>query len=293
MPPIGVFLSTWTLDPWALAFVLGASGLYIWGLIRAAKAGNRWPVWRAAAFLILGLGTYSVVSFGFLGSYSQELRWAFSVRIAMLLFVVPAGLAMGLPVALARATMRQSRARAALAALSRRPMKLFSNSAVAPLVGIVALSMMLTPLAGISRVDPTLSGLLGIAVPLLGSLMLLPLVEEQTSVGTAMIMLQFVFAFIELLADAVPGLIMRLSPSILDGAGALSGFTPSWFPNAIGDQQLGGDFLWFIAEMMDLPVLILLFIRFSKSDKGERKVLDELSDEQMDELNAAHLHLGR
>ncbi|MFQ4147237.1 cytochrome c oxidase assembly protein [Arthrobacter sp. LAPM80] len=293
MPPIGVFWSTWSLDPWALALLLCAAVLYSWGLVRAAKAGIKWPVWRAAAFFGLGLGLYAVVSFGFLGTWSAELRWAFSIRIAVLLFVVPAGLALGLPVGLARVAIRPGRLRSSLAAVARRPMQIFSNSAIAPVVGLLVLSMMLTPLAGITRLHPVASGLLGIAIPLLGLLMVIPLVEEKTRVSTALIMVQFVFAFIELLADAMPGLVMRLSPGILDGAAAMSGATPAWFPTALSDQQLGGDFLWFIAEIMDLPVLILLFMRFAKSDKGERKILDELTDEQMDELNAAHLNMRK
>ncbi|WP_054011891.1 cytochrome c oxidase assembly protein [Arthrobacter sp. ERGS1:01] len=291
MPPLSEFLRTWTLDPWALGLLLAAGGLYAWGLVRAARAGVRWPLWRVAAFFVLGLGSYAVVNFGFLGAYSAELRWAFSVRISLLLFVVPAGMALGLPMGLARVAMRPGRLRTRLGALARRPLALFANSAVAPILGLVILSMMLTPLAGITRIDPVWEGLLSVTIPLLGLLMVLPMVEERSRVSTALIMLQFVFAFIELLADAIPGLLMRLSPAIFDGVAARAGGGPSWFPPALRDQQIAGDWLWFIAEIMDLPVMILMFVRFAKVDKGERKVLDEMSDEQMDELNAAHLHL--
>ena len=290
MPTLSDFLGTWSLDTWALGFLLAVGGLYAWGLLRATRAGIRWQPWRVAAFYLLGLGSYAAVSFGFLGTYSPELRWAFSIRIALLLFVVPAGLALGLPLGLARVSIRQGRLRSVLAAVARKPVRLFSNSAVAPILGLVVLSMMLTPLAGITRMSPFWEGALGVAIPLLGLLMVLPMVEEKTRVSTALIMLQFVFAFIELLADAIPGLLMRLSPTVFDGASALGGARPAWFPSALADQQLAGDWLWFIAEIMDLPILILLFVRLAKSDKGERKILDELTDQQMDELNAAHLH---
>lgn len=290
MPTLSVFLGTWSYDPWALGFLLVAGGLYTWGLVRASRAGVRWQPWRIVAFYVLGLGSYAAISFGFLGTYSPELRWAFSIRIALLLFVVPAGLALGLPLGLARVAMRQGRLRTILAAVARKPVQVFSNSAVAPILGLLVLSMMLTPLAGITRMSPLWEGVLGVAIPLLGLLMVLPMVEEKTRVSTALIMVQFVFAFIELLADAIPGLLMRLSPTIFDGATFLGGARPAWFPSALADQQLAGDWLWFIAEIMDLPILILLFVRLAKSDKGERKILDELTDEQMDELNAAHLN---
>lgn len=290
MPALDTFLGTWSLDLWALCFLLAAGGLYAWGLLRASRAGSHWPLWRIAAFYVVGLGSYAAVSFGFLGTHSPELRWAFSIRIALLLFVVPAGLALGLPLGLAKVAIRPGRLRSILAAVARRPVRLFSNSAVAPVLGLVVLSMMLTPLAGITRMSPLWEGLLGMAIPLLGLLMVLPMVEEKTQVSTGLIMVQFVFAFIELLADAIPGLLMRLSPTVFDGAAALGGARPAWFPAALADQQLAGDWLWFVAEIMDLPVLILLVVRMAKSDRGERKILDELTDQQMDELNAAHLH---
>lgn len=290
MPTLSIFLGTWSLDLWALGFLLAVGTLYLWGLRRASRAGIRWQPWRIAAFYVLGLGSYAAVSFGFLGTYSPELRWVFSIRIALLLFVVPAGLALGLPLGLAKVAMRRGRLRAFLSAVARKPVRLFSNSAVAPVLGLVVLSMMLTPLAGITRMSPLFEGLLGMAIPLLGLLMVLPMVEEKTQVSTALIMVQFVFAFIELLADAIPGLLMRLSPTVFDGVATLGGAEPVWFPSALADQQLAGDWLWFIAEIMDLPILILLVVRMAKSDKGERKILDELTDQQMDELNDAHLH---
>ncbi|MDO5751500.1 cytochrome c oxidase assembly protein [Arthrobacter sp.] len=291
MPTLGDFLGTWSLDAWALGFILALGGLYAWGLATASRVGVSWPLWRIASFYIVGLGCYAAISFGFLGTYSLELRWAFSIRIALLLFVVPSGLALGLPLGLARLTIHQGRVRRFLAALVRKPVQLFSNSAVPPILGLLVLSMMLTPLAGITRMSPFWEGLLGIGIPLLGLLMVLPMVEEKTRVSSALIMLQFVFAFIELLADAIPGLLMRLTPTIFDGATVVGGARASWFPSALADQQLAGDWMWFIAEIMDLPILILLLVRLAKSDKGERKILDELTDEQMDELNAAHLHL--
>jgi hypothetical protein len=47
--------------------------------------------------------------------------------------------------------------------------------------------------------------------------------------------------------------------------------------------------LWFICEVVDLPLIILMFIRFSRSDKREAGAFDELTDEQFDELQNQHL----
>ncbi|WP_427018579.1 cytochrome c oxidase assembly protein [Pseudarthrobacter sp. P1] len=289
MPPLNAFLSTWSLDPWALALLLAAGTLYGVGLAKSARAGTAFPLWRVLAFYLLGLGSYAWVSFGFLGSYAAELRWAFSVRLALLLFVVPMLLALGLPLGVARAALRNPGVRARLSGLSRWPLKFFGNSAVAPVVGLLVFSMLLTPLAGFARLDPVVEALLGVAVPLLGLLLVLPITEAGTRTTTSLLMLQFVFAFIELLADAVPGVALRLNTSILDHAAAPTSLLPGWFPNPLRDQQLAGDWLWFICEAADLPIMILLFIQFARTDKGERKVLDAMSDDEMDALNAIHL----
>ena len=62
-----------------------------------------------------------------------------------------------------------------------------------------------------------------------------------------------------------------------------------WFRDALQDQQFAGNLLWFICEVVDLPLIILMFIRFSHSDKREALVFDELTDEQLDELHNQHL----
>jgi cytochrome c oxidase assembly factor CtaG len=67
------------------------------------------------------------------------------------------------------------------------------------------------------------------------------------------------------------------------------GSLPAWFPSSYHDQHLSGDLLWFIAEIADLPVLIVLFMRWQRTDRAEAKKLDELSDEEMEALTQAHL----
>jgi cytochrome c oxidase assembly factor CtaG len=289
MPPLGEFFGSWSLDPWALALIVLAGAAYALGLLRVRASGGSWPLWRIAAFYLLGLGSFAAISFGFLGTYSTDLRWAFSVRLALLLFVVPLLLALGLPLGLARAAISNQDVRRRLGAIGRWPLKIFGNAVIAPLVGLLVFSAMLTPLAGFARLSPLVEGLLTVGIPLLGLLLVLPLTEAGTRTTTSYLMLGFVFAFIELLADAIPGILLRLNDSVLDHAGAVLGQHPAWFPNPLRDQQLAGDWLWFICEAADLPIIILLFISFSKTDKRERQVLDEMSDEEMDALNAAHL----
>lgn len=286
MPSIGEFFGTWALDPWALAFALLFGGLYATGVIRLR---GEWPWHRTLLFGVLGLGSYLTVAFGFLGVNAESLRWAFAVKLALLLFLVPLLLALGKPVALASAAIGPGPARDRLVSWARWPMKFFGNAVVAPLVGLAFFAGLLTPIAGTIRMNGAAEAALTLVVPLLGLLLVLPITEAGIRATSALIVLEILFAFIELLADAIPGILLRLSETVLDGAGVVPGSHPGWFPNPLRDQQLAGDWLWFIAEISDLPILVLMFLRFARTDKRERAQIDELSDEEMDALNQAHL----
>jgi cytochrome c oxidase assembly factor CtaG len=288
-PPILTFLTTWRADPLAIVAIVAVGGLYATGVWRLARRGIHWPVARTLAFFVLGLGSFAVVQFGFLGAYSGELRWAFTTRIALLLFAVPGLLSLGTPVALSRLVLSGAPLRVMDAVLASWPVRLAGNAVFAPVFALAAFCVFLTPLAGGLRESPVAGAILTVAVPLVGLLMVLPIVEHTTQRTSFFITVEFLLVFVELVMDAIPGILLRLNDAVLDRVGPALGALPAWFPNALHDQHLSGDFLWFIAEVADVPVLILLFIRWSRVDRREAKALDDLSDEEMDALTREHL----
>lgn len=264
--------------------------LYGLGIRAATRKGHRWPVWRAVAFYLLGLGSMAALTCGFTGVYSADLRWAFTLKVSLLLFVVPLLMGLGRPITLARAALSAGGIDVLNAVLAHRIVRFFSNSLVAPLLGLALFSTFLTPAFYTLRADPLAETLLTLGIPLLGLLMALPIIEEADfQRSSAYITLEFVFVFIELLVDAVPGILLRLNGQVLDHVLTTQAMA-GWFPDPLRDQQLAGDALWFICEIVDLPLIILMFIRFSRSDKREARGFDELTDAQLDELNAQHLH---
>jgi putative membrane protein len=273
----------------ALAFVLVVAALYVLGIRAVHRTGERWPWWPTFAFFVFGLGGFSFIEFGFLGTWSVDLRWAFSTRIALLLFAVPGLLTLGQPVTLARRALASSGRLDAV--LRSWPIRLLGNPIFAPLFALAAFMLFVTPIVGFLRLDPVSEGLITIIVPIVGFLMVLRLAgasEEGNQQGW-FVAIEFMFAFIELLMDAIPGILLRLNGAILDRAPALVGTFPDWFPHALRDQQLSGDLLWFIAEVSDVPILAIFIIRWMRSDKKEASSLDDLSDAEMDALTQAHL----
>lgn len=293
MPPLDVVITAWQIDWTALVLMVVSGALYALGLRAAAANGRRWPLWRTLAFYLLGLGSFATLTCGFTGVYSAELRWAFTVKITLMLFVVPLLVGLGKPISLARAALADRGVARLDALLTNRLVRFVSNSMVAPLLGLALFSTFLTPAFFVLRTNPLAEALLTVGIPVLGLLMALPIIEEADfHRSSAFITLEFVFVFIELLIDAVPGILLRLNGQVLDHVSARqSGL--SWFPDSLRDQQLAGDALWFICEIVDLPLIILMFMRFSRTDKREARGFDDLTDSQLEELNAEHLRRGR
>ncbi|KHL05282.1 hypothetical protein LK10_01620 [Sinomonas humi] len=264
------------------------------GVRRIGKSGGRWPKRRTLSFGLLGLGSYLATACGFLGVYSPDLRWAFAIRVAVLLLVVPGLIALGRPLALARAAMPWGPARRLCSLMLGRPLHLLGNPLVGPLVCMGLFALMLTPAAGYARTTPAAETLLTLALPILGLALLLPATDTAHARYSPLMVLELLFIFIELMADAIPGIALRLNTAILDRVPAAAGSSPAWLhPSPLHDQHLAGDWLWFICEMADLPVHVLLIARYLRSDAKEARRLDALSDDEMEALAEAHLHGGR
>ncbi len=253
--------------------------------------GQRWPLRRTIGFFVLGLGSYAVIELGFLGVWSNELRWAFTTRIALLIFVVPAGVAAGAPLELFRRAGGE-RAEAVLErALASRLVRLCGNAMVATIVIAAVFCLFLTPVAGVLRTTPWVNEGLGLLVPIVGMGMVLPMSAFGTMRTSLFIAIEFLLAFFELLIDAIPGILLRLNDTVVDSVSTL-GATPGWWPSPLHDQHLAGDFLWFIGEAADVPILVLLLIRWMRHDRSEAKAFDELDDEAHEQLMRAHLRGG-
>ncbi|UAJ78870.1 cytochrome c oxidase assembly protein [Leifsonia sp. ZF2019] len=288
-PPVTTFLTTWSFDPAAAALLAAAAALYLAGVLRLRRHGHRWPARLTVWFLLLGLGSYAWISFGFLGAYSTELRWAFTTRIALLLFVVPALMSLGRPIALARAALSTTGRRRTERVLRSRVVRVLGNAMFAPVFACAVFLVFLTPVAAVLRTSPWSEWTISVLVPLAGMLLVLPIAAHSVVRTGFFITVEFLLAFVELLLDAIPGLLLRLNDGVLDGAARIVGRMPFWFPTALHDQHLSGDFLWFIAEVADVPILVILFVRWMRLDRREAKRIDDLTDEQLDALTRAHL----
>jgi putative membrane protein len=289
VPTFDVFLSTYRFDLTAFIISIAAAALYLAGVIALRRRGHRWSPARTAAFLMLGVGLYAWVNFGFFGTYSHDLRWAFTTRIALLLFGVPLLMSLGRPIALAVTVLREVPRKRLRRVLKSWPVRLMSNAIFAPIFALVLFMFFITPIAGQVRHSYLAENIITVVIPILGLIMVLPLVSHQTHRSSLFITGEFMLAFVELMLDAIPGVVLSISNTVMDGVTDTVINAPAWFPNALNDQHFSGNLLWMIAEGADLPLLIMMMIRWRKSDRKEARKTDDLSEEEYEALVAEHL----
>jgi cytochrome c oxidase assembly factor CtaG len=256
--------------------MLAAYGL---GVRRASARGASWPKARTATFVLLGVGSYVVTTLGFLGVYSPYLRWAFAAQSALLLLVVPTLIAIGRPIQLARTALGERGIRRLDAVLASRFLRLLSHPIGGPALLLVMLLLFLTPLPAEVRTHHLAVAAAQIGLPVLGLSALVPVASgEEPASGTTMA-IGFLIAFFELIADALPGILLRLHTGII-GPLTVPGARPPWLPTPLRDQQLSGDVLWFLGEAIDLPFLAWLVLRWIRADAKEAAEVDARLDAQ-------------
>jgi cytochrome c oxidase assembly factor CtaG len=289
VPSLSEFLTTFSWDTVGAAFIVIFGAGYLHLVAKLRYRGHKWPVTRTLVFVILGLGVFAWVQFGFFGTYRYELRWAFTTRIALLLFGVPMLLGLGRPLELARAALGTTGKKRLNAFMASWPVRLVSNAIFAPLFALTLFMFFITPTGGAWRESALAQDLSTVLSVVFGMLMLLPINSKRHHRSEIFIVAEFIFAFAELMLDAIPGVVLSISNVVLDHAHSVAGAFPAWFPSALNDQHFSGNLLWMIAEAADIPILVMLFIRWGKSDRKTAKAVDDLTDEEFEALANQHL----
>jgi putative copper resistance protein D len=273
-PTLGGVWHAWSLDPVILVIVIGAAVAYLAGVRRAGRDGTRWPLARTAAFLGPGLVGLVLVTMAWPAVYGRVLFSVRAVQLIVLLMVVPFLLALGRPILLAQTALPENAARRFDAILHSRYAKFLTVPVVSPLLlAVVPIIIYFTPFYSLTLTNPVAASACRVALLVIGLAVLLPLWEAGSINVHVPYALALFFSLIELLADAVPGIVLRLDTHVI-AAGYYSGLGLGWGSSPLGDQHLGGDLLWCIGEAIDVPVLALLVIQWVRADARDAASVD-------------------
>ena len=284
-------VTSWMLDPFALAVVVLAAGLYGLGVVRARRSGHRWSIARTCAFGLLGLGTIVVATMSMFAVYAKVLFWPATTANIMLDLVAPIGLAVGDPIGLARRASSSSRPDRLRRVLASRLLRFWTF----PLVSSVAvlsseLSIYFTGYFRAALAHQVIWQLMHLQLLVTGLLFVVPMLTGQELLPRWCTPgLRVLLVFVDGLFDSVPGLLILFSRPLLAGAWYAVQIR-SWGPSLRLDQQLAGGLLFTLAELVSLPFVIAVFVEWWRSERVSTAELDARLDAA--EASAARSRAG-
>ena len=285
---IAGLLEDWRPD-WpvlALALVIGIG--YLRGRRRLAASGAGWPR-RRDVCCALGLVAMVWASSGFPNAAGRHLMWVWTSQQLLLLLIVPIIVLAGQPVALLRTTGSAAWLSGALAS---RPLRILGSPLLGPLlVPVICLVLFFGGLGQAALVHPWVGSVLAVGLLLVGSLIALPLIDSDDDRSSLAVGLALGVGFVELILDNFPGIALRFQTHlVMPYFGAAR---PAWAGGALDDQHTAGSILWVVAELLDLPFLILAATRWIRADAREAERIDAELDAHEVALPARSAQPGR
>ena len=280
---MGLSFSAWVWDPSVLVALLAAALGYAVLLGLARRRGVAWPWWRVAAFVVLGLGSIALCCLGFLAAYQTTLAWALPVQLTLLMAIVPVLLALGDPLGLARAALTERGQRRWDGFWASAPIRVLTFPLLAAVLGAVTLIVVFfTGYLHAALAHHWVMELLRLHVVAAGCLLALPLLGVELLPAWINDGLRFLFGVVDGIVDAIPGLFLMTSQSLVAG-GWFVVHRPSWAGTAMHDQRLGGVLMLVLSEVAAVPLLGILFFRWARNelrtDRADARAVRRSPDE--------------
>lgn len=257
-PTPSTLVTAWTWQPLALA---AAVVLTAWYLRRARRL-------RRGQVTVFFLGIAALVwgTCGFAGVYLGHLFWVWTAQQLGLLLVVPYLLLAGGPLDVAGRPVQRF--------LATRFVRAIGNPLIGPaLVPLLSVALFFGPLPRWAIAAPVFGWVEQLVLVAIGALIVLPLVGTGAVRTSLAVGLSLAIGSFELVLDALPGLALRLHKTLATSYFDLRP-TRSWSPSPLHDQQIAGAVLWCVAELLDLPFLVLVFRQWIRADAKDAADID-------------------
>jgi cytochrome c oxidase assembly factor CtaG len=266
-------LTSWRVEPGVLAAVAVLGGGYGGAVYRWRRVtGRAWPRSRAWCFGC-GVASIALVGLSFLGVYDDTLFWTRAVQNVTLLMVTPLLLALGAPLTLAR-DLAPPRWRAPLSRLLHgRPARVLTFPLVVTVVLVLPLPVLyFTPLYELTLRSPVASGLAGFVITLTGFVYFWTRFRIDPTPRQDSYAITLVITIVEMVGDAVLGVVVWLGPLI--AAGFYAAVARDWGPSPRTDQTIGAGVLWVGGDLVGMPFVAIIFHRMAREDARRAAVID-------------------
>ncbi|HEY2795507.1 MAG TPA: cytochrome c oxidase assembly protein [Micromonosporaceae bacterium] len=284
LPPFTVATALTEWEPFQL-LTLGLvvfTGLYLTGVVKLHRRGDKWPISRTLLFLIGGVLPIAYVTIGGIGAYDDQLLSVHMIQHMVLGMIAPIFLALGAPVTLALRTLPSRGRHMLVAVLHSRVVKVLAFPLVSfGLYVATPFALYFTGLYDETLHHEWFHDLTHIHFVIVGCLFFWPLISLDPLPGRWPYPARALLMLISTPFHVVLGL------TIMDSAMLIGG---SYYPslhlagvNALADQRVAGGILWAGGEVVSVTMLAALVIQWMRaSDKETRRV-----DRQLDRQAAA------
>jgi putative membrane protein len=283
-PTVAGLATDWQLQPVALVAAVALVAWY-WYAVRGQRAsGAEWPRRRVVLFSVgLALGIWTTC--GLPEVYGRSLFWIWTSQQLGLLLILPAVILSGGPLELARirggAEGRVSRI------VASAPIRALGNPLVGPaLVPLMSVLLFFGPIPGWAIRYTAVGWVMPVLVLAAGSLVVLRLVGLQSNPSSMAVGLALAIGSFELVLDAVPGIALRLHHTVTTSFFDYR-LAHVWAHSPIHDQQLAGTIVWCVAELIDLPFLVLVYRQWVRADARDAATVDAVLEAERISRGAA------
>ena len=293
-PTVLRLLLDWRFDLVYGTFALVAAGLYVAGVLRLRRRGDRWPVGRTVAWLTGCLVVLLATSSG-IGRYAPAM---FSVHMGshmMLSMLAPALLVLGGAVTLALRVLPAAGSdgppgpREWLLAAVHSPVTRVLTHPVVALVLFVGsfFALYFSGLfdAALSRHWAHLA--MNGHFLLVGFVFYWPLIGVDPAPRRLPSLAKLGLVFASLPFHAFFGVILMGSATVI-GDGFYSALGLPWVPDLLDDQRLGGGLAWASGEIPLLVVLVALLVQWARADERAARRSDRRADADGDADRTAY-----
>jgi putative copper resistance protein D len=261
-----------------------AVGLYAVGVGVLRRRGDRWPVGRTLAFVVLGMGSFAFATMSGLGIYDTTLLSVHMVQHMVLSMVVPLALALGAPVTLALRTLPPAPRRWLLAVLHSRVAKVLAFPPLAFALYIASpWALYFSSWYDASLASAYVHQMMHIHLVLVGTLFFWPLMGIDPVPGRVGHPFRVLLTLMTLPFHAFLGVTIMGQTTLIGGERYLElreGPMGAWLPPALDDQHLAGGILWASGDLIGVLFFGVLFTQWVRSSMKEAAREDRRLDLQ-------------
>jgi cytochrome c oxidase assembly factor CtaG/putative copper export protein len=277
-------LTDWLVEPLYATAAVVAIGVYLAGVLRLHRRGDRWPVERTALW-IAGWLVVLVVSSSGLARYGPVLFSVHMIQHMALTMLAPVMLVLSGPITLALRALRPATEPGlrgprewVLAIVHSRASRLLTHPVVALAIYVSSLyAMYFTGMYELT-LRSHLAHLLMLAHFLLaGSLFFWILIGVDPAPRQLPFPVRIPLLFTSMVFHAFFGVAIMQSESVI-AADWYEQLNRTWGGTSLADQTVGGGIAWAFGELPSLLIMGSLLLQWIRSDEREQRRVDRAAD---------------